>query len=51
MKDIWADKDSQPKEWAKLANKYGDDAEKSFLRRLDRELESEGMLYLLRSGS
>ncbi|WP_096525274.1 type I restriction endonuclease subunit R [Candidatus Endomicrobiellum trichonymphae] len=41
---------SQSKEWGKLVNKYGDGAEKSFLRRLGRELESKGMLYLLRNG-
>lgn len=44
-------KESQPKEWAKLISKYGvEEAEKNFLKRLNKELDAKGMLYLLRNG-
>ncbi len=43
-------KDSQPKEWKKLEQKYGSHAKANFLKRLNKELDSKGMLYLLRHG-
>lgn len=44
-------KDSQPKEWAKIIQKYGDGgAEQNFLKKLSRDLENFGTLALLRKG-
>lgn len=43
-------KDSQPKEWEKLIQKYGDNAEENFLKRLNKALDTHGMLYVLRHG-
>lgn len=43
-------KNSQPKEWQKLIQKYGDHVEVNFLKRLHKELDSKGMLYVLRHG-
>jgi len=44
-------RESQPKEWKKLIAKHGTaNAEANFLKRLNKDLESHGMLYLLRKG-
>ncbi|SHJ97113.1 type I restriction enzyme, R subunit [Hathewaya proteolytica DSM 3090] len=43
-------KDSQPKEWKKLEQKYGVHTEANFLKRLNKELDSKGMLHILRHG-
>lgn len=43
-------KESQPKEWEKLCAKHGSQAESNFLKRLNKELDTYGMLYLLRKG-
>ncbi len=43
-------KDSQPKEWQKLVQKYGNYAEDNFLKRLHKELDKNGMLHILRHG-
>jgi type I restriction enzyme R subunit len=43
--------ESQPKEWKKLIIKHGTaNAEANFLKRLNKELETHGMLHLLRKG-
>jgi len=43
-------KDSQPKEWKKLITKHGSNAEENFLKKLQKDLDQHGMLYLLRHG-
>lgn len=43
-------KNSQPNEWKKLCEKHGADAEQNFLKRLSKELDSRGMLDVLRKG-
>lgn len=43
-------KNSQPNEWKKLCEKHGPDAEQNFLKRLSKELDSRGMLDVLRKG-
>ncbi len=44
-------RESQPKEWDKLVAKHGAaGAEANFLKRLHKELDNHGMLYLLRKG-
>lgn len=43
-------KGSQPKEWKKLTQKYGEHAETNFLKRLHKELDTHGMLHMLRHG-
>ena len=44
-------RESQPKEWDKLVTKHGAaNAEANFLKRLNKELDSRGMLHLLRKG-
>jgi len=44
-------KESQPKEWEKLLLKHGEsNAPINFLKRLNKDLEIHGMLYLLRKG-
>jgi len=43
-------KESQPKEWDKLCAKHGSNAESNFLKRLNKELDTRGMLDLLRKG-
>jgi type I restriction enzyme R subunit len=41
---------TQPKEWGKLKNQYGEEAKERFLQRLDREDERRGTLDVLRKG-
>lgn len=41
---------SQPNEWKKLCEKHGGNAEQNFLKRLSKELDSRGMLDILRKG-
>lgn len=41
---------SQPNEWKKLCEKHGTDAEQNFIKRLSKELDSRGMLDILRKG-
>ena len=41
---------SQPKEWAKLITKHGSMAKENFLKKLNKDLDKYGMLYLLRHG-
>jgi type I restriction enzyme R subunit len=43
-------RESQPKEWEKLEKKHGAQIETNFLRRLNKDLETHGMLHLLRKG-
>ena len=43
-------RESQPTEWAKLCKKHGDDVETGFLKKLYRDLDTHGMLYVLRHG-
>jgi type I restriction enzyme R subunit len=44
-------RESQPKEWKKLINKYGTaNAEMNFIKRLNKELDTRGMLSILRKG-
>jgi len=44
-------RESQPQQWEKLEAKYGkENAEVHFLKRLQKELDSRGMLSLLRRG-
>ncbi|NDO18695.1 type I restriction endonuclease subunit R [Lachnospiraceae bacterium MD329] len=43
-------KNGQPDEWKKLCEKHGTDAEHNFLKRLSKELDSRGMLDVLRKG-
>ncbi len=43
-------RESQPKEWEKLEQKHGARAEENFLKRLTKELESKGVLKILRHG-
>jgi len=43
-------RDSQPKQWAKLGRVHGDKLEERFLARLTKELDSRGMLDVLRHG-
>lgn len=44
-------KESQPNEWEKLVKKHGiENVEKNFLKRLNQNLDSHGMLNLLRKG-
>lgn len=42
--------DSQPEEWEKAVAKHGNDVEVNFLKRLNKELNTHGMLHLLRKG-
>lgn len=42
--------DSQPKEWDKLIIKHGTMAKENFLKKLYKDLDKHGMLYLLRHG-
>jgi len=42
--------ESQPKEWKKLSTIHGTEIETKFLQRLTKELESRGMLDVLRHG-
>ena len=44
---IWA---TQPKEWEKLRQHHGTDVKEKFLKRLAREIESRGVLHVLRNG-
>jgi len=41
---------SQPKEWKKLEEQYGDDAEAKFLKRVSDEIDRRGTLDVLRNG-
>lgn len=41
---------TQPKEWNKLKNQYGDEARERFLQRLSKEIEHRGTLDVLRKG-
>ncbi len=41
---------SQPKEWDKLVIKHGAAAKENFLKKLNKDLATHGMLYLLRHG-
>lgn len=43
-------KNSQPVEWEKLCKKHGDDVEAGFLKKLYRDLDTHGMLHVLRHG-
>lgn len=44
-------RESQSKEWEKLVNKHGlANAETNFIKRLNRELDTRGMLHVLRNG-
>lgn len=44
-------KNSQPKQWDKIVNKYGElEAEKEFLKKLTRDLDRYGTLHVLRKG-
>src|ERR1700677_1726532 len=43
-------KESQPKEWVKLASYYKDETEDKFIQRLFKELDLRGMLDVLRPG-
>ena len=43
-------KSSQPKEWEKLVTKHGDNLEVNFLRKLCKDLDTYGMLHMLRNG-
>ena len=44
-------RESQPKEWDKLVTKHGAaNAEANFLKRLHKDLDTHGMLHLLRKG-
>lgn len=44
-------RESQPKEWEKLVAKHGtSNAEANFLKRLHKDLDTHGMLHLLRKG-
>ena len=42
--------ESQPTEWQKLCNKHGSNVEVSFLKKLTKDLDNYGMLYVLRHG-
>ena len=41
---------TQPKEWGRLKEHYGEDVKKRFLRRLSQEIERRGTLDVLRNG-
>jgi len=41
---------TQPKEWRRLKEHYGEDVKKRFLRRLSHEIERRGTLDVLRNG-
>lgn len=43
-------KNSQPKEWDKIIQKYGSNAETEFIKRLKKVLASQGTLKILREG-
>lgn len=43
-------KESQPKEWDKLIKKHGENAEQGFLKKLYKDLDTNGMLHVLRHG-
>ncbi|MFT8888058.1 MAG: type I restriction endonuclease [Ethanoligenens sp.] len=43
-------RDSQPTEWEKLRKKHGDDVEAGFLKKLNKDLETYGILHILRHG-
>ena len=43
-------KESQPKEWDKLIKKHGENAEQGFLKKLYKDLDTYGMLHVLRHG-
>ena len=43
-------KDSQPKQWAKLASQYGSQVEARFIARVVKELDARGTLAVLRHG-
>jgi len=43
-------KNTQAKEWEKLEDQHGKEAEKMFLERLDKEISSRGILDVLRTG-
>ncbi len=42
---------TQPKEWEKLKNQYGEETRERFLQRLAKEIERRGTLDVLRKGS
>ncbi|WP_223226124.1 type I restriction endonuclease subunit R [Sporomusa sp. GT1] len=42
--------DSQPKEWQKLCKKHGANVEAGFLKKLYKDLDTYGMLHVLRHG-
>ena len=42
--------DSQPVEWEKLCRKHGENVETGFLKKLYRDLDTYGTLYVLRHG-
>lgn len=41
---------SQPRAWERLLEQYGENAEQQFLARLDKEIESRGLLSVFREG-
>jgi type I restriction enzyme R subunit len=41
---------SQPQQWKKVVEKYGENAEQGFLKKLCRDLDNYGMLHVLRKG-
>lgn len=43
-------KKSQPQQWKKIVEKYGENAEQGFLKKLCRDLDNYGMLHVLRKG-
>ena len=43
-------KNSQPKEFEKLSDQYGSDTEEKFLNRLSNEINSRGIINVLRKG-
>lgn len=42
--------ETQEKEWKRYVRNYGDDAPRKLYKRLNDEIESNGLLYVLRNG-
>lgn len=43
-------KASQPRQWERYIRNYGDDAENKLYKRFNEEVESHGLIHVLRSG-
>ncbi|MGF0108639.1 type I restriction endonuclease subunit R [Clostridium sp. SGI.024] len=43
-------KESQPKQWERYIRNYGDDAENKLYKRFNEEVESHGLIHVLRNG-